>query len=96
MGSWHFDEGSGTIAIGSSGNGNDGTIHGATRTTGKLGSKDYVDISDSDGDLKFGRTDNFSVCAWINMASYNPSWSEIVGDDGNAEGYRQWSISIDP
>jgi len=33
---WHFDENSGSIAYDSSGNGNNGTVHGATWTTGNL------------------------------------------------------------
>jgi len=53
-GSWHFDENSGTTAYDTSGNDNDGTIHGATWTTGKFGSAlsldgvdDYVDVGTS-------------------------------------------------
>lgn len=34
---WDFDEGSGTIAKDKSGNGNDGTIHGATYVNGRYG-----------------------------------------------------------
>jgi Tol biopolymer transport system component len=37
VGYWKFDEGSGTMAHDSSGNGNDGTIHTATWVTGKVG-----------------------------------------------------------
>ena len=37
MGYWSFNEGNGTIAKDSSGNGNDGTISGATWATGKFG-----------------------------------------------------------
>ena len=33
----HFDEGSGTVARDASGNGNDGTIYGATWVNGKYG-----------------------------------------------------------
>lgn len=50
----HFDEGSGTIARDSSGYGSDGTIYGATWTTGISvkalrfdGSGDYVSVSNS-------------------------------------------------
>ncbi|KAF5413493.1 MAG: hypothetical protein C5S49_08470 [Candidatus Methanogaster sp.] len=34
---WHFDEGSGSVLADSSGNGNDGVIHGATWVEGKYG-----------------------------------------------------------
>jgi len=49
---WHFDEGSGGIVADSSGNGNDGVIHGATWVEGKYGGAlsfdgvdNYVDLS---------------------------------------------------
>ncbi|RLI73252.1 hypothetical protein DRP04_16015, partial [Archaeoglobales archaeon] len=55
VGSWHFDEGSGTTAYDTSGNDNDGTINGATWTTGKFGSAlnfdgtdDYVDCGNDE------------------------------------------------
>jgi len=71
VGSWHFDEGSGTIAYDYSGNGNDGTIYGATWTNdGKFGSAlnfdgsdDYVDCGNDDS-LNFG-TGDFSISAWV-------------------------------
>ena len=34
---WHFDEGAGSVLVDSSGNGNDGVIHGATWVEGKYG-----------------------------------------------------------
>jgi len=46
---WRFDEGSGTTAADSSGNGNNGTITGATWTAGRVGS----------GALSFDGTDDF-------------------------------------
>jgi histone H3/H4 len=66
----HFDEGSGTIANDESGHGNDGTIYGATWTTGVSGkalefdgSNDYVDCGyDSSLDI----TDAITVEAWVN------------------------------
>lgn len=45
---WLFDEGEGTTATDSSGNGNDGTIHGATWVDGKFGQA-----------LEFNGTDNW-------------------------------------
>jgi len=68
--SWHFDEGSGTIAYDTSGNGNDGTINGATWTDGEFGetlnfdgSDDYVDCGNDDS-LNFN-TGDFSISAWV-------------------------------
>jgi len=55
VGSWHFDEGSGTTAYDTSGNDNDGTINGASWVDGKFGkglnfdgTNDYVNVPDSD------------------------------------------------
>lgn len=55
VGEWNFNEGSGNIVNDSSGNNNQGLIHGAIWTTGKLdggmqfdGIDDYIEISDSD------------------------------------------------
>jgi len=63
---WHFDEGSGSVLVDSSGNGNDGVIHGATWVEGKYGGAlsfdgrdDYVDCGNdesldiTDGDFTF-------------------------------------------
>ncbi|MFQ6057165.1 MAG: hypothetical protein ACE5J9_05430 [Methanosarcinales archaeon] len=54
VGYWHFEEGSGNVAVDSSGLGNNGTIYGATWTTGKVGGAlsfdgvdDYVEVPDS-------------------------------------------------
>ena len=51
VGSWHLDESSGNIAYDSSGQGNNGTIYGATWTDGKFGKAldfdgvdDYIEI----------------------------------------------------
>ena len=62
---WKFDEGSGTTAYDSAGN-NDGTIYGATWTTGQIdgalsfdGDGDYVSLPD----LDFGSTLTISV--WL-------------------------------
>jgi hypothetical protein len=79
IGLWKLDEGSGTIAGDSSGNGNHGTIYGsATWTTGKSGNAldfdgvdDYVDVGDID------LTDAFTISAWINISSIDKNM--IVG-----------------
>ncbi len=54
VGYWKFDESAGTTAADSSGNNNNGTINGATWTTGKLGnglqfdgSSNYLEVSKS-------------------------------------------------
>ncbi|MCJ7777332.1 MAG: LamG domain-containing protein, partial [Sedimentisphaerales bacterium] len=57
IGWWKFDEGSGTIAADSSGNGHNGTINGgATWAAGQL-----------DGALRFDGTDDYVNCGLINI-----------------------------
>jgi len=67
--SWHFDEGEGTTAYDSSGNDNDGTIHGGSYTTGKFGkalsldgNNDYVSVPDSNS---LNITDAITIEAWV-------------------------------
>jgi hypothetical protein len=71
IGWWKFDEGSGSIAYDSAGD-NDGTIYGATWTTGQIngalsfdGVNDYVDCG-SDSSLNVGGlSSSYSVSAWF-------------------------------
>ncbi len=80
---WHFDEGSGGVLADSSGNGNDGVIHGATWVEGKYGQalqfdgvNDYVNCG-NDGSLKRSNTD-FTIEAWIKLNGYSSSWVEAI------------------
>jgi len=69
VGWWKFDEGSGTVAYDSSGNGNDGNLtNGPTWATGKIGGalsfdgvNDYVDF----GQKNLGVNSNLSVSYWF-------------------------------
>ena len=72
-GYWRFNEGQGNIAYDSSGNGNHGTIYGATWTDGGNpalsfdGVNDYVEILDNDSlDL----TTEFSWSLWVKRNSF--------------------------
>jgi hypothetical protein len=58
--SYSFDEGSGTMLTDSSGNSNDGTINGATWTTGKYG-----------GGLSFDGIDDFIDLGTFDLTSWN-------------------------
>jgi len=80
VGHWRFDEGSGTIAYDSSGNGNDGTFNGAPQWVvghfgGALefdGSDDYVAIGDLD------LTGSFTLTFWMRPSSLAGGWHSVV------------------
>jgi len=84
VGSWHFDEGSGTTAYDSSGNDNDGTIYGAAWVDGKYGKAlnfdgdDYVDCGSNIN------VDAVSVEAWVKVTTFE-AWTRIV-QRANADG----------
>ena len=72
VGWWSFNEGTGTIAGDSSGNGNTGTINGATWVDGKYGKalsfngvNNYVEI----GDTLDPQLSDFTFISWIKTAT---------------------------
>ena len=77
---WNFDEGSGTVAHDSSGNGNDGILcNGPTWVNGKNGTAlsfngvdDYVNITENT-DLN-PHMSNWTVSAWLNIAQLSRVW----------------------
>jgi len=71
---WTFDEAGGAIAYDSVGD-NDGLIHGAQWTAGKLddalsfdGVDDYVEVADAPS-LRFSQNDSFSIAFWTKPSS---------------------------
>lgn len=89
---WKFDEGSGSTTADSSGNGNTGTISGATWTTsGKYddaldfdGTNDRVNVSDDDSlDLTTGLT----IAAWVNRGTAGDEYETVVfkNNSGNSD-----------
>jgi len=93
---WHFDEGSGNVLGDSSGNGNDGTIYGATWTTdGKFASalqfdgNDYIVIPDSP-ELSGGAGKNMTVEYWFNTNSQNGYIISKIKDVS----YKDWSTLL--
>lgn len=82
VGSWHFDEGSGSVLKDSSGNGNDGGIYGAAWVEEKYGEAlsfdgvdDYVEVLDSESiDL----SDAFTLEARIFQRSAKSSGYRII------------------
>ncbi len=86
--SWTFDEGSGTTVLDTTGNGNNGTLDGATWTTGVTGSavdlngtSAKVVIADKSG---FSPQGSFTVSAWINPRSFGGSGYGRIFDKGDA------------
>jgi len=76
---WEFDEGSGNTAYDSSGHDYDGTIYGATWTTGHSGYaldydgvNDYVDLDDHSENLGFNKTDDVIFSVYFNTTSTDP------------------------
>ncbi len=68
VGEWRFEEAAGSVALDSSGSGNDGSVVGASRVQGKTGSglgldglDDYVELSSVADDVTSGVT----ITAWI-------------------------------
>ncbi|MHA2243946.1 MAG: LamG domain-containing protein [Candidatus Hodarchaeales archaeon] len=85
VGCWTFDEGSGDTAYDSSGNGNNGTIHGAAWTTGVNGSAlkfdgtdDYVEILNTD---ILESQNSLTISAWVKVQS-STSLKYFVKTDG--------------
>ncbi len=84
VGHWKLDDGSGTTAADSSGNGNDGTLinmsSGQDWVTGKFdgaldfdGVDDYISIGDKDS-LDFGATESFTYSIWVYVSSSAGAW----------------------
>ncbi|WP_272473957.1 LamG-like jellyroll fold domain-containing protein [Baekduia alba] len=79
VGAWGFDETSGTGASDSSGNGLNGTITGATRsTTGKFGNdltfngtSNWVTVADN---AKLDLTNKITMEAWVNPTALGTTW----------------------
>ncbi len=86
VGSWHFNENSGTTIIDSSGNGNNGIITETKVAAGKFGNarnfngtSDYVAVQDSPS----LRISNYTVEVWIKPNGVpNEEWKGIVGKPG--------------
>ncbi|NOR59969.1 MAG: hypothetical protein GQ469_04995 [Methanosarcinales archaeon] len=93
---WNFEEGSGNTLKDNSGNGNDGTIYGATWTTdGKFGTalqfdgNDYIVIPDSP-ELSGGAGKNMTVEFWFNT---NKQGGYIISKIRDVS-YKDWSALI--
>jgi hypothetical protein len=72
VGWWRFDEGSGTVAGDNSGNGNDGTVDGASWVAGKFGDAlsfgGTASVEIDDVELPFSQP--YTVSVWVNASAY--------------------------
>ena len=92
---WDMDEGSGSVINDKSGNGNDGTISGATWAQGKHGSAlsfDGVDDYAETTSFPSLRSNDFTMSAWINTNA--PSVTQGIISDGSGTGSTYYSIRV--
>ena len=75
-----------------SGNSNDGTVNGATLTTGKFGQcysfdgdDDYISVNDVLGDIASATTG--SICLWVNIDTDDGNENDIFTITNNAVGF---------
>jgi len=100
VGYWNFDEGSGSIAHDSSGNGNDGTIYGATWTPGKFGYAlgfdgidDFVKVT-SPPNLPAGNSAR-TITAWVNVKVLPKGVNEgVVVGYGTTSGDSSFELGV--
>jgi len=78
---WHFDEGSGSVLVDSSGNGHDGVIYGATWVEGKYGNALYFDGVDDYVDIGDMSTAKFTIEVWFKLDSIHKQ-AVIQTDEG--------------
>jgi hypothetical protein len=89
VGHWTFDDGAGTVALDSSGYGNDGILMGDPQWAAGIiggaldfdGVDDYVDCSNN---TIFSITDAFSLSVWINWRAATGDWQTVVAKGDNA------------
>jgi len=97
VGYWAFDETTGTTASDSSGYGNDGTVNGATWTTGKVngalsfdGTNDRVEIPGSTS-LSLD-TNQVTFATWLYADTLDSSWSTVMQRSNAAGNWYDWQI----
>ena len=85
---WHFNEGEGNVLGDSSGNGNDGVIHGANWTEGVMGGAlefdgedDYVKIPN---DNAMSGINSFTISLWAKVNTWTNTFSFLDLINGNS------------
>jgi hypothetical protein len=89
VGYWNFNEGSGTTAADSSGNNNNGTISGATWTTGKYGNA--LNFNGSAGLVSINKdiigSGATTISAWVYLNGYGQGGYGYILANGPAQFY---------
>jgi len=95
VGWWRFDEGTGTVAGDSSGNGNNGTIYGATWVTGKYGEALSFNGTNNQVNCGSGLADPtvFTLAAWIKPTMGLGSQCDIIAR-GPGASLGGWELKI--
>jgi hypothetical protein len=93
VGYWNFDENNGSMVYDSSGNGNDGSIVGATWVPGKYrsalsfdGTDDWVEVLNSPSI----NTATFTVSEWVSFANLDKS--HVLLDKRNGQWWRNFGL----
>ena len=88
VGHWKFDDGSGTVAVDSSGNGNDGVFVGDPQwVPGKLGGAlefngdDYLDCGNNDS-LQIQEA--ITITFWFQVEAFQNTWEAFMSKGDNA------------
>jgi hypothetical protein len=92
---YKMDEGTGTIAYDTSGDGNDGTISGTTWTQGKYGKALSFDGSSSlavSDSISTRANGDFSVSAWVKANAYSTGNQPQIAQSGNSGCYYAWDL----
>jgi hypothetical protein len=95
---WSFDEGSGDRVFDSSGNGNDGTINGASWGEGKYGpalhfnaQDNYVEVPTSES---LETETNVTVAAWINWIDAGDGWLCILANGQQGGPWENYGLFV--
>ncbi|HEC81506.1 MAG TPA: LamG domain-containing protein [Thermoplasmatales archaeon] len=104
VGYWSFDEGSGSIAHDYSGNGNDGTIYGASWTTDTPSGNGYAlsfdginDYVDCGNDVSLNPENEITLAAWYKPVSFAGCGNSPIIDKGyytNTDPYYQYHLGV--
>ncbi len=102
VGYWKLDDGSGTSAADTSGNGNTGTLtNGPSWTTGKIigatnfdGVNDYIDAG-TGASLDVGGTKNLTISVWTKKTTGSDSGMVLVNKGQSSNGGYDLGIGVD-